>query len=676
MLKPAPDKLEITSYISINLLLFGSWYIFLYGTKDVLLFADRWIGTFLAGLTQIIATEMLLGVVFKQLYPMPLFILNVLISICVLGYAMLTFGSVGVFSEMRDAVGRIFRIITGDKILLCIFSLFFISVCRILFVGFLFPSYSWDALYYHLPMVGQIMQSGAIQEHTIPSLIQPFINIFSKNINLFFVWNIIFLKSDVIVDLSQLVFILFGVLSVYSMAVKLKINEKYAVYAALLFFFTPVLMFQAGINYVDGAVSTLFLMAVNFLMYDDPERNPRPVSVGKAPVVFSGLATGILLGSKATGPVFIPVIVTAVIIREIIKHAGASGEKGYSLSDGLKRYLVYFLGPIFFTGGYWYMRNWILHGNPVYYMDVSIFNVMIFKGLKSDWVEPNPHIIDQLNYLTRLVHVWLERVGYYMYDSRFSGFGAIWFILFLPGIFFSLVYAAIKKKYNYLFISAVLIVTFLIHPRNWTTRYVIFIVGLGALSFGFVLDYFNKRETPLKILSLLLVIYAFLTINSPCIMPEQVKEFFQLPAEERTLSRHKPFNIDIRVRKEYGYWIWMDKNISRGDTLAYTFEVFDLAIDEPFFTTPLWNREFSNKVAYVKSETYKEWLKELNNNNATFILIKTNSIEDKWIKKERKIFYLLGGMRGNAVEKFSIVYSDDKYKIIKYMGAEKEKGEG
>ncbi len=488
--------MEITAYILINLLLFSSWYIFLYRTKGVISFADRLIGTFLAGLTQIISTEMLLGVLFKQLYPLPLFIINVLISICVLGYAVLSGQVKGVFVEIGDEAGRIYRIITGDIILLCIFGLFIISVCWIMFVGYLFPSYSWDALYYHLPIVGQIMQSGSIQEHAIPSFIQQYINIFSKNVNLFFVWNVIFLKSDVIVDLSQLVFVLFGVVSVYSMALKLKIQEKYAVYVSLLFFFTPVLIFQAGTNYVDAAISMLFLMAVNFLMYDDLEQKSRSEAEGKAPLLFAGLATGILLGSKPTGPVFILVIVIAVIIREIIKRIGSSGDNGYVISYGLKTYFVYFIVPVFFTGGYWYMRNWIVHGNPVYYMDVSIFNVMIFKGLKSDWVEPNPQVIDQLNYLTRLIHVWLERVGYHMYDSRISGFGAIWFILFLPGILFSLVYAAVKKKYNYLFISAVLLLTFIIHPRNWTTRYVIFIVGLGALSFGFVLDYFSKGRPP------------------------------------------------------------------------------------------------------------------------------------------------------------------------------------
>ncbi|MEF9426144.1 MAG: hypothetical protein L0956_02850 [Candidatus Mariimomonas ferrooxydans] len=73
-------------------------------------------------------------------------------------------------------------------------------------LGYLFPSFTWDALWYHLPMVGYIMQSGAIQEVPASSFIIQFINSLPKNIELLFLWNIIFLKNDTIVDLTQLFF--------------------------------------------------------------------------------------------------------------------------------------------------------------------------------------------------------------------------------------------------------------------------------------------------------------------------------------------------------------------------------------------------------------------------------------------------------------------------------------
>ncbi|MBI4683202.1 MAG: hypothetical protein HY757_08910 [Nitrospirae bacterium] len=636
-------------------------------------------------LTQIIATEMLLGVLFKKLYPAPLFILNISISASVLFAVFRSGGGRGVFSEIKGEANRFIKILKGDKILACLFVFFFVSVWWQIFLGYLFPSYSWDALYYHLPIVGQIMQSGAIRENPTPSFIQQYINIFPKNVNLFFLWNVIFLKSDVIADLSQLFFTIAGVLAIYSMAVKLKVREKYAIYSSLLFFFTPVLILQSTTNYVDAAVSMLFLIAVNFMIYDDMEnyayKNDAvdPFKKRGVSMLLSGLSAGIILGSKPTGPLFIFVMLAVIIIREIIKRLKPAyilpAQQRSILKEGTKIYMIYFILPVILTGGYWYMRNWVLYGNPVYYMDVSFFNITLFKGLKKDWVEPAPQIIENLNYLTRLLHVWLERVGYYMYDSRLSGFGPIWFILFIPGILISLVHALIKRKYGFLFVSAILIVTFIIHPRNWTTRYVIFIVGLGALSFGFILERFSKRENALKISALLLAGYSFMTVNSPCIMPGKIKEFLQLPAKERTLSRHKPFNIDVKVRNEYGYWIWIGNNILRGDTIAYTFESFGINTSKPFFTAPLWNREFSNKVVYIKSDDYKKWLNDLENNSATYILIKSNSVEDEWIEKERKVFYSLQWM-GNIKEKFRIVYADENYKIARFNKGGRMKAEG
>ena len=667
--------MDIIKYILINLLLFCSWYCLLYKKRSTLRFADRLTGTFILGLAQIIITEMLLGVLFKKLYPDPLFFLNLLISSCILFVAVRNAGTTRLLHEIRDKAAWLLEILSADKILFCIFTLFTVSVCWMVFLGYLFPSYSWDALYYHLPIVGQIMQSGAIQENSNPSFIQQYINIFPKNINLFFLWNIIFLKSDVIVDLSQLLFTLAGVITIYSMAVKLKIKEKYAIYSALLFFFTPVLILQSTINYVDVTVSMLFLIAINFLMYDNLEDHAALNAKAllpkqrRLPVLLSGVATGILLGAKPTGPYFIVAIACAILVREFIKYFTApntiSAKKRSLLKEWLQIYLIYFIAPVILIGGYWYIRNWIFHGNPVYYVDISVFNVTIFKGLKKDWVEASPAIFNNLGYFSGLFHVWLERISYYMYDSRLGGFGPIWFILFLPGIVFSVVYSATKKKYNFLFVILMIIITYLVQPRNWASRYVMYAVGSGALSFGLLLDYFEKKGTAIKMVALLLAIYTFLTVNSPCIMPEKIREFILLPANERTLSRHKPFNLDIKVRDVYGYWTWINNNVLKDDTLTYTFESFVLDPAKPVFTAPLWNREFSNNVLYLKSENYQKWLQELEKNNVTYILLKKGSIEDEWIEKERNLYYSIRWI-GNITEKFKVVYADSKYEVVKF----------
>lgn len=617
-------------------------------------------------------TEMLLGVVFRKLYPLPLFFLNISLSSGVLLYIRIIKGEWNVFKEIRTEAERVFRIIRRDLVLRSIFCFFLLSFCWLLFTGYLFPSYSWDALYYHLPMVGQIIQSGAIQENPTPSFIQQYINIFSKNINLLFLWNVIFLKSTTIVDLSQLFFTIAGVLTVYSMGMKLKLKENFSIYASLLFFFTPVLILQSTANYVDAAVSILFLISVNFLLYDISENSwgnsVHMISHRERtlPILLSGLSAGILLGSKPTSPLFFMVLTGSVVTLELLKHWNPFKimpvSREFTLWQGLKTYLSSFIIPALLIGGYWYARNWVLHSNPVYYMEVSVFNITLFKGLRKDWVEPAPAIIQNLNYFSKLIYVWIERVAYYLYDSRLSGFGPLWFILFLPAILLSLILAAVKKNYRFLVMSIILVVTFLLHPRNWTTRYVIFIVGLGTLSFGYIAHYFEQREKILKILALLLAGYTFFSSNSPCVMPDKVKEFLLLPAHERTLTRHKPFNIDTKVRNEYGYWMWIEKNVSRGDTLGYAFEMNVLDTEKPFFLAPLWNREFSNRVVHTKAGSYNKWIDILKKQNVTYVLIRKGSKEDRWVDNIKRV--LPSWMV--AKDPFSIVYSDKNYKILRF----------
>jgi hypothetical protein len=669
--------LNTAAYIIVNLLLFSAWYFFLYRFKTVLSFADRISGTFVLGLAQIMATEMLLGVALRKLYSVPLFSLNVFISVVILISAVSAgnkphlFPFKSIIIEIKDEFARFFEILKNDIILLSIFFLFLISVCWIILLGYLFPSYTWDALWYHLPIAGYIMQDGAIREVPVSSFIDQFINIFPKNIELFFLWNIIFLKSDVITDLSQLLFTIASVFSIYGIAVKLKVDKRKAIYAALLFFFTPIIILQSSTNYVDVAVTALFLMAINFLMNDNTAPSLLNSSSGKgtarrAPTVMAGLATGLLLGSKGSGPLFAGILSAVVIAQEFIRRFKSPGPAKPGVMEiaakSVAFYLIFFFVPVFLMGGYWYMKNWVMYGNPVHPMEISFLNITIFKGLYQGIIEPAPAIINELHPVTRPLYVWLEKVEYYLYDSRLGGLGPIWFILFLPGIVFSIVYSFMKRNYRFMAVFIILTGAFLMHPRNWNPRYVIFIVGLGALSFGLALDYFRKGENVLKMIALILAGYTFLISNSPCVTPKQIRKFIQLPPMERTLQNQAPFNIDIHARQDYGYWTWIRNNIHEGETLAYTFE--------PMFMSPLWNGAFSSKITYIKSDAYQEWLKKLGEHKANYVLMRKDSKEDTWIENERKIFSAVGWMAALR-EKFKIVYADDNYRIARVLQNEK-----
>ncbi len=634
------------------------------------------LGTVVLGLAQIILTEMVLGVLFKKLYATPLFILNAAISLGVIICAaaikrpdpkccLLT----DIFKELKDQINYFFNIIKSDWILLTISILFFISWCYLIFTGYLFPSYTWDALFYRLPIVGFILQYGAVENVPDYSLIYTFINIFPKNIELFFLWNVIFLKSDTIVDLSQLFFTLAGMLSIYSMAVKLRIKEKYAVYCSLLFFFAPVIILQSTAEYVDIAVSVLFLIAINFLMYDTEEPsltkgNPIALNSRNIPLLLAGVTAGILLGSKGSGPLFVVTLSMLFLINEFRKRSTLRRE-GYSAPVaghlGFKkiivRYAIYFMIPVILLGSYWYIKNWVHYDNPVFPFKVTLFNKTLFRGMFVQMLESVPGVITNLSPLNKLLYVWMEKIEYYFYALNIAGLGPLWFILFLPGMGFSVFHAIRKKKYDFLLIAVIIILTFIVYPRNWNPRYVIFILGLGSLSFGAVLNYFEERKRILQFVALLLVIYTFFTSISPCIIPEKIKEFVGLPAKERTLAKMATCGIEDSQHENYGLWTWIRNNVSAGETLAYTFH--------PLLLAPLWNSSFSNKIVFVKSGKLIDWQEGLTINNADYVLIRKNSLEDRWLARLEEVRY---NPKWSVVyDKFKVLYSDSKYKVLRFV---------
>lgn len=640
----------IFAYITINLLLFSSWYVLLYRNPNFnkgIGFVDRILGTFILSLAQIVLSEMILGIIFKKLFALPLYIFNISISLCVFAMAKPQRSSIqDIFRDLKDNISYFLNILKADLISLTVFILFFVYLCYLIFIGYLFPSYSWDALLSHLPTVGFILQSGSIENIPYNGLIYTFINVFPKDIDLFFLWNIIFLKSDAIVDLSQLPFTLSGIFAIYNIASKLGIKERYAIFSSLLFFFAPIIILQSTTNYIDIAVSVLFLIAINFII----STRALPANV---PIFLGGLTAGILFGSKGSGPVFITALSILFLINELRMR-----RKGYSIKKIFLRYAIYFIIPIILFGGYWYLQNWLYYGNPVYPFIVKFFGRTIFWGMFNELLNISEGI-KNLHPVVRYLYIWLEKTGEFFYASEDRGFGPIWFILFLPSILFSFFYVIWKRSYDFLFIILVIVFVFALVPANWAPRYVIFALGLGCLSFAFVLNYFEKRATVLMPLALLLIIYTSLNANSSCVTPEKIREFIYLSPEERTLVKMEPCIINNTLQEEYGLWSWINSNVRAGDTLAYTFT--------PSFLAPLWNRGFSNKIVYVKAGRFEDWIRELNAKEVTYIILKLKprGIESWWLERLKDLQHM--PQWSEIYKRFSLLYSDSEYQVFRFI---------
>ncbi|MBC8412230.1 MAG: hypothetical protein ISR96_07190 [Nitrospira sp.] len=607
-------------------------------------------GAFVLGLVQIVSSCLLLGVFGGYLKLWPLFILNIAISFLVTGLSIkkLKQNHNSFLEIIRDICSEIImwlrtlRAETAVNFYLAFaVMLVIITGCWLIFLGWLMPSSSWDSLWYHLPMVGYIMQNGAIAPVEINSFIEQFINYFPQNMELLFLWNIVFMKDDVIVDLTQMAFIPFAMISVYGISTKMGVSRHNALYASLLFFFTPIMLMQSVTNYIDVMISALFLIAVNFLFPSSHFNTMRPES-RRLCLVLGGLTTGLLFGSKGSGVIFAAVLYLPAMYLAARSSLIRGQVKWFSTAGYCT---VYFLLPVLLTGGYWYLRNWLAYGNPLYPMHISFAGFTIFKGIYSGMIESAPAAVASLPLLLRPLYVWLEGLARYSYDSRVGGLGPIWFIQLLPAMFIMAALALYKKRFEYLALIVLAALVFIFHPRHWTPRYVIFLTGFGAVAFAMTLDYLKKRAWFFQVISLSLILYTSVTVISAFADPLKIREFMHLPYAERSIARLRPIHIDSQARQEYGVWEWIRRNVREGDVLAYTFE--------PLFHAPMWNHEYSSRIVYIKADGKSALYEELNANNVAFILVRANSSMDRLLINDEGI-----------CSDCTVLYEDENYRIF------------
>jgi hypothetical protein len=151
-------------------------------------------------------------------------------------------------------------------------------------------------------------------------------------------------------------------------------------------------------------------------------------------------------------------------------------------------------------GGYWYIRNYIVTGTPLYPVGIIIVGKTIFPGVSvSQAISENTNIPSQLKYIspvTRVLYDWAQGIKAWPlsikgYDSRTGGLGFLWLAACIPSIFISfLSYPKLTytQKKILLILASVIGLAFLISPLNWWARYTIWIYAMGLPCFAFVLN--------------------------------------------------------------------------------------------------------------------------------------------------------------------------------------------
>ena len=630
--------LGLLSYILISLyVFFAPYYLLTKKYSQSYSFADRLLGAFVLGISQIIITEVSLGFALK-LTSFNLLLLNIAVSTCILIFAGISRKElIKQFRELKRSLASFLNLVSGHKILLIIFVLAVVQVCWWAFQAYLFPPYAFDALMYDLPKVAHILQSGGIEEFQAGSI---YVNTYPFNIELLFLWNVIYLGNDILVNGTQIVFALFAVLAIYQTARRVGVKPEHALFA-MIFLFIPIVVQQATTCLIDLATCSLFLIAVNFILLKD-----RP----KINMLMLGLLIGIMLGAKYSLALPSPVIFLAVlflVLQEIRTEKRTANAQSISARKKVLQDFFLFITPIVAIGGIWYIRNYILFGNPMAPIEVNLMGNTLFPGsvTPADISHDTPVLTDPYT----IVNAWMERSApnwdrqYYTCTGGRGGFGPMFAILLLPSIFFALIIAFKRRLRGYLITSVVFILAFLATPMNWYSQYTIFICGFGIISFTVIMEHLPNSKT-IALVAIPVILFTLVVGNYHAhYSPARMWDFIHRPLVERQSSDFPRFG-------EYGE---LFEKISEkpGITILYT--------DVPNnFSYPLWDSNFTNTVINIPKRytNYQEFIDHVKGFERGLILTTADSDITKYYNADRS--------------KFQLVYQKESWRIFSYTGDE------
>lgn len=591
-----------------------------------------------------------------------------------------------------------------NKILLFATAIFIGFFIVKLWINLINPPICPESLQYHLSFPATWLKNGNLINPisifgSLPTSAElTALTYYPMNAELLFFWWMLPLKNAFLADAGQAVFYVLGILAVYSILRKYSIKSDTALFIGFLWALIPNL-FKQIINgtQIDVMCAALFLIVLNGLLILNKEFNL------KKALIF-GVSLGLFIGTKVLN-IFWCVALLPLFI--------------YFITNNLKKYsfrsffhiLLLIVGMLFMFGSFSYIRTFILTGNPLYPVTVSIFGKLIFPG-----------IIDKESF-SQLFFPWNE---FKVKDILFSeGLGGQFLVFILPGTIIPLVAAVFVKRkfqniaeYFMLFLMPIIMfgIYFFIIKAYWI-RYFFPYLGMGLITFAIFLDKFKYGRNYITILGFICIVssaaelahryelvisfvisfllFVFLLIFRESIMRNLKNYLF---SKKIIFVGLVFFGILFFLNGKYDYeefkrypllskgkevggrfigfaWDWLNENSGTGKNIAYTGR-------SEFY--PLFGKGLKNNVIYVsinnkppfahyysdglyrKEKDYKSWVRNLIKEKVDYLFIalpheRNNEsgdlnkfpIEDEWAVSHPEYFNLVFSNLQARIYKFS-----------------------
>lgn len=467
--------MPIINFFLLNLLVAASSFLVTYRLIRLPDFIDSLVCWFLLYLSQVVSTELILGIS-GALFLKNVFFLNLAIFLVIW---LVVYRRESNFDP--NGFAKAFSGTLNNKTALFLITAIACFGLVKIAINLANPPFGWDSLNYHFTFAVEWLKTGNL-DTPITVFDDPSPSYYPINGSLYFLWLILPLKNVFLADLGQVPFFILAFLCVYNISQKAGLDRKHSFFAATLFVLIPNFFKQLQIAYVDVMVAGLFFACVNYLFVLNKDFSWKNVFV-------YSLGLGLLLGTKTVGlPYsFLLLVPFAYLVLRNLK----------------KFYLAFILIiALVLLGGFSYIRNFMDTGNPLYPLDFELFGKIIFKG-----------VMDLNTYRAHF-----KPGDYRLAKALFhEGLGAQTLLLVLSGIFLAPALALWKKRKELDFY----LVYFLILPilLYMTYRYVIPLANLRylypLLGIGIVLGFYvaETLKIPRTIIVVLAVVCTLVSMS-------------------------------------------------------------------------------------------------------------------------------------------------------------------
>ena len=207
--------------------------------------------------------------------------------------------------------------------------------------GLLAPPTNWDTLSYHLPFAVHWLQTGSLRDHLLLPAYPAQVTFFPGGGELAWCWTLIAWGDDALAGAVNHGFLLLACAAIAALALHLGARPAAAATGAAVFALMPIQSASIlGTANVDLYLAFAMLTCALFLVHE-----------GGAHAWLAALAAGLALGAKLSGVVLVPLALALGLA------GGWRPRPGALLAGAALAALV---------GGFWYARNGLATGNPLY----------------------------------------------------------------------------------------------------------------------------------------------------------------------------------------------------------------------------------------------------------------------------------------------------------------------